>query len=326
LLGILLLVGLGFFVGLSISSGWEQQKFGHTNPSPSIIALGSDKDKEGLSGSVNRVRTETAKLSFKSGKLVEGPRELLQLTSYDRQGQMIDNSYYLISINPQAGTEEYAHDDKGNVSEMTLRGGNNEILRKEVYTYEYDALGNWIKMVTSTLLYEGGKVTQQPTEVTYRTITYYFDQAIADIVKSNPSQTSSPSDDQPAQGDFASLRAAFDEWLAATNARDPERLMRFYSSKVDEFYSARNVTQDAVRADRARLFQRAEVIEVKTDAPEITMSGDGRTATMHFSKEYVMKVNGRNHHGKVFQQLRWQRTDEGWKITSERDIRVLVKE
>lgn len=325
LLGILLLACLGFIVGLSISSGWiEKNPVVSKSVSP-IASLGSDKDIDGYSGPVNRVRTETAKLSFKSGKLIEGPRELLELTTYDREGQRIENSYHLVSLNSQVGEEEYAHDDKGNPREMTLRSDKEEILRKEVYTYEYDALGNWVKMITSTLNYEDGKVTQQPTEITYRNITYYFDQAVADIVKSSPSKTNLSPGGQPAQGDFTSLRGAFDGWLAATNSRDLEMLMKFYSLKMDAFYRARNVSQEVVRADRARLFGRADALEVSTGAPEITVSGDGRTATMHFNKDYFMKVNGRERRGKVLQQLRWQLTDEGWKIVSERDIRVLLK-
>jgi ketosteroid isomerase-like protein len=326
LLGLLLLACIGFAVGYSISSGWVGQKPEAVRPASQIAPLGSDKDQDGLSGPVNRVRTEAAKLSSKSGKLIEGPRQLLESTTYDRQGQRIDNSYNLVSINPQTGVEEYAHDDKGNVSEMTLRGSNNDILRKEVYTYEYDNVGNWIKMVTSTLLYEEGNVSRQPTEVTYRNITYYFDQSIADIIKPNPPEPDNPSGSENAQGDFASLRGAFDGWLAATNARDLERLMKFYSLKMDAFYRARNVSQEVVLADRTRLFHRADALEVRADAPEITISGDGHTATMHFNKEYMMSVNGREHHGKVLHQLRWQLTDDGWKIVSERDIRVLLRD
>ena len=325
LLGLLLLASLGFAVGYSISSGWIQKSPEAALSASVITTLGSDKDSDGLTGPVNRVRTETAKLSFKSGRLIEGTRELLGLTTYDRKGQRIDNSYYLVNLNSQVGEEEYARDDKGNLREMTLRGQSNEILRKEVYTYEYDAIGNWVKMITSTLVYEEGKVTQQPVEVAYRNITYYFDQAIADIVKSGSSTADAPANGQPAQGDFASLRPAFDAWLAATNARDLEGLMKFYSPQMEAFYRARNVSQDVVRADRTRLFERADALEVSTSAPEITLSGDGRTATMSFSKEYVMRVNGRERRGKVLQQLRWQLTTEGWKIVSERDIRTLPR-
>jgi ketosteroid isomerase-like protein len=325
LLGILLLACLGFAVGYSISSGWIQKSPAVSLSASPFTPPGSDKESDGLSGPVNRVRTETAKLSSKSGKLNEGPRELLELTTYDRQGRRIDNAYYLVSVNQQVGEEEYAHDDKGNLSEMTLRGQNNDILRKEVYTYEYDALGNWVKMITSTLNYEDGKVTGQPAEITYRTITYYFDQAIADIVKSNPSRSDGAAGNQLAKGDLSSLRGAFNAWLAAANARDLETLLKFYNPQMDAFYRARNISQDVVRADRTRLFERASALSVSADAPEITLSGDGRTATMTFNKEYRMKVNGKEHHGKVIQQLRWQQTDEGWKIVSERDIRVLLK-
>jgi YD repeat-containing protein len=322
LLGVLLLAYVGFAVGFSVSYGLVQSS-GATKPSSTIAPPGSDKEQDGLSGPVNRVRTETSKLSFQAGKLVEGPRELLELTAYDRQGRRVDNSYYLVAVNAQAGEEQYQYNDKGNVSEMTLRGSGNEILRKEGYAYEYDALGNWVKMIISTFVYEEGKLSPQPTEVAYRNITYYFDQAIADIVNSTTEEGAASV--QNAQGDFASLRGAFDSWLAATNARDLERLLKFYSPRLDAFYRARDVSQDVVRADRTRLFQLAEAIEVRADAPEITVSGDGRSATMHFNKEYLMRAGGRVRQGKVVQQLRWQLTDEGWRIVSERDIKVLSR-
>jgi ketosteroid isomerase-like protein len=325
LIGLLLLASVGFAVGFIISTKWMPQSPAAAQSVSAIAPPSSDKEQDGLGGPVNRVRTEMARLSFNAGKLIEGPRQLLELTSYDRQGQRIENAYYLVPINAQVGEEEYARDEKGNVSEMTLRGANNDILRKEVYTYEYDTVGNWVRMIASTLVYDGKKLAQQPTEVTYRNITYYYDQAIEDIVKANPLKPEDASGGQAAPGDLASLRGAFDGWLAATNARDLERLMKFYSLKMDAFYRARNVSQEVVRADRTRLFQRLETIEVRAGAPEITLSGDGRAATMLFTKEYAMKVNGRQRHGKVLQQLRWQLTDDGWKIISERDIDVLLR-
>lgn len=323
LLGLLLLASLGFAVGFSISSGWIQQTPGSLQAAI-LKPLGNDKDSDGLIGPVNRVRTEIAKLSLKSGRLVEGSRELLESTTYDHQGKRTDNTYYLVTSDSQVGKEEYVHDAQGNPSEKTVRDGDNNIISKETYTYEYDAVGNWVKMITSTVVYEGGKVTRQPTEVTYRDITYFFDQAISEIVNANPAApaASSPS----AQGDFVALRAALGEWVAATNARDLERLMKFYGLEVDAYYRARNVSQDFVRADRVRLFQRAEAIEVNVGAPEITMSADNRVATMKFRKGYMMKTQGRERRGDVIQQLQWQRTDEGWKIIGERDIRVLGRD
>jgi YD repeat-containing protein len=324
LVGVVLLACIGFAIGFTISYGWIQ--IPGSSQAAALIPLGSDKDNDGLTGPVSKVQAETAKLFIKSGKLAEGPRELLELTTYDNQGKRVDNSYYLVSTNSQPGKEEYAYDDKGNVSEMTLRDNNNNILSKAVYTYEYDAVGNWIKMVTSTVIYEGGKVTRQPTEVTYRNITYYFDQAIAEIVKSNPTSTESLSREQGAQGDLASLRGALNGWIAATNARDLEGLMKFYNPKLEAFYRAQNVGQEFVRADKTRSFQRADSMEVGASDPEITMSGDERTATMRFRKTYAVKIDGRERRGEVLQLLKWQRTEDGWKIVGERDIRVLRRD
>jgi YD repeat-containing protein len=326
LIGLLLLAVIGFAVGFFISTKWTQPNpAAAAQPVSAIAQPGSDKERDGLSGPVNRVRAEIAKLSSNAGKLIEGPRQLLELTSYDRQGQRVENTFYMVPINAQVGEEEYTYDDKGNISEMTLRGDNRDILRKELYTYEYDSVGNWVKMIASTLVYQGNKLAQQPTEITYRNITYYYDQSIEEIVKANPSKPDVPTSVQVAAGDFASLRGAFDGWLAAANARDLEALLKFYSLKLDAFYRARNVSQEVVRADRARLFERSEAIEVRAGAPEITLSGDGRAATMLFNKEYVMKVNGRERRGKVMQQLGWQLTGDGWKIVSERDIKMLLR-
>jgi hypothetical protein len=46
---------------------------------------------------------------------------------------------------------------------------------------------------------------------------------------------------------------------------------------------------------------------------------------MRFRKQYVIRVDGRERRGEVIQQLQWQRTDEGWRIVGERDLRVLRK-
>ena len=127
------------------------------------------------------------------------------------------------------------------------------------------------------------------------------------------------------QGDDAreTLRGALDEWIAATNARDIQRQMGFYNQKVNAFYLTRNVPRDAVLAEKARVFGRADVIDVKAAAPGIKVSRDGRTATMRFRKKYAIEGGGEDRRGEVLQELRWQRTDDGWKIVSERDLRVI---
>ena len=170
---------------------WSQENSGARKAPTFITVLDSNREQDGLTGPVRRVRTETAKLSINSGKLIEGPRALLETTTYDPKGNRIDNAYYLVSTSHHTGREAYKYDNKGNITEMTLYDNNGSIVGKEAYTYELDAIGNWTKMVSSVAVLEAGKLSYEPIEVTYRTITYYFDGTIANINKSS-SPTTAP--------------------------------------------------------------------------------------------------------------------------------------
>lgn len=127
--------------------------------------------------------------------------------------------------------------------------------------------------------------------------------------------------DEAVQGD---LRSALDEWLAATNARDVTRQMQFYAPTVSAFYLSRNASRESVRAEKMRLFARADTVDVRaSSAPEIRLSGDGQTAVMRFRKRYDISGSEGARRGEVLQELRWRRTPSGWRIISERDLRVL---
>jgi ketosteroid isomerase-like protein len=123
--------------------------------------------------------------------------------------------------------------------------------------------------------------------------------------------------------DAVGLRAALDEWIAATNARDIERQMNFYQPTLEAFYLQRVVPRTSVRAEKARVFTRAKVIDIRAAEPEILFNDAGRTAVMRFRKSYVITGGGQDRRGEVIQELRWRRTPDGWRITSERDVKVL---
>lgn len=120
-----------------------------------------------------------------------------------------------------------------------------------------------------------------------------------------------------------SLRATLEEWVAATNARDVRKLLNFYMPEVKAFYLARNVPRSFIQTERVRDFKRAELIEVRAAEPEIIFSDGGRTAIMRFRKQYATATGGRRREGEVMQELRWQQTDSGWRIFSERDVKVI---
>src|SRR5215510_13253260 len=148
---------------------------------PAISVLDSTKDQDGLLGSVRRVKTETAKIELKDGRPVEGSPQLVELTTYGIKGNRVENTTYPIG-GGLVGKEEYKYDERGNITEMTVRDDRGSIVNREAYNYEFDKFGNWTKMTTSLVVFENGELKREPVEVTYRTVTYYFDDMVAKIV------------------------------------------------------------------------------------------------------------------------------------------------
>ena len=119
------------------------------------------------------------------------------------------------------------------------------------------------------------------------------------------------------------LHGALNDWVAATNARDINRLATFYMPALKAYYLSRNVARSFVRRDKLNAFEKADVIDVQIEEPEILLNSSNRTAVMRFRKRYVTEAPSQRRSGEVIQELRWQKTGDGWKITSERDIRVI---
>ena len=164
------------------------QETASIHSSATVAALNSNRERDRLVGAVRRVRTETAKTLIKSGQVVEGPRVLRELATYDLKGNKIDDASYAVEGSSTTNKKEYKYDDKGHVIEMISRSDDGSVQSKEVYTYEFDEIGNWITRVASVAVVEGGKLSFEPTEVTYRIITYYYNQSVANAIRT-PSPT-----------------------------------------------------------------------------------------------------------------------------------------
>lgn len=119
------------------------------------------------------------------------------------------------------------------------------------------------------------------------------------------------------------LRRLLGEWIDATNKRDINNQMSFYMPRMKAFYLTRNVPRSAVRAEKNRVFAAARSIDIRAAEPEIIFQDDGRTAVMRFRKKYDVSNGQASRRGEVVQELRWQATSNGWKIFSERDIKVI---
>ena len=167
----------------AIGHAQAQTSLSVSQPTRSVSILDSTKEQDGLIGSVRRIKTEAAKVELKDGRVMEGPMQLLEVTTYGIKGNRLENVSYPQS-DVQVGKEEYKYDDRGNITEMTARDEKGAILSRESYSYEFDKVGNWTKMTTSLIVFENGQLKHEPIENTYRTITYYFTDDIAKMVES----------------------------------------------------------------------------------------------------------------------------------------------
>ena len=176
-------------IGLFLSSHGQQTAV------PTSVAAAEERgtrEHDGLAGPVRRVRVETARMMVKGGKTIEGSRVIRGITTYDPAGKKIDAVDYPIESNTVSGNERYRYDDKGNIVEMVVVDNGGSILSKEAYEYEFDPIGNWTRMNTAVAVYENGKVTFEPTEVTYRTISYYYNQAIEKLSNATAKSKAGP--------------------------------------------------------------------------------------------------------------------------------------
>jgi len=220
-----------------------------------ITVLDSTKEQDGLLGSVRRVKTETAKIELKDGRAVEGSPQLVELTTYGIKGNRIENTSYPIK-GGLVGKEEYKYDERGNITEMTVRDNRGAILSREAYSYEFDKFGNWTKMVTSLIVFENGELKREPVEVTYRTVTYYYDDTIAKIVKESkpdplpkapavPEPRSSVELAAEPQSAFILVKSAESAVKSTTNNTDPNANDLFLAGRD---FLAQHKDREAIKA------------------------------------------------------------------------------
>jgi TonB family protein len=194
------ILSAGFLLSMLVSVATGQSnltaKANGLQPQPAAVdgpGSESDRARDGLLGPVRRVRTEVVKLSAVGGKTVEDSKHvLLETAEYDLKGVKTQNQYFPIEGATLTGREVYKYDDKGNISEMTLVNADGSLVSKEVYKYEYDSVGNWVKMTASIAIVENGKIGFEPSEVTYRTIFYYLDASMAKMLQPTSSSVPAP--------------------------------------------------------------------------------------------------------------------------------------
>ena len=242
-------------------------KANNLQPAPSA-AEETDRVRDGLIGAVRRVRTEVVKLMTVSGKVVEdSKRILLETSEYDLKGTKTQNQYFPVAGSTLTGRELYKYDDKGNISEMTLMTGDGTLVSRKVYKYEFDSVGNWVKMTTSVAVVENGRIGFELTEVTYRTIFYYLDantarmlQASASSPSSTPNETRLATNEVKSSGSVNSSTQSRQDIKSATGLPPTTSLAKL------KFEPVQSVAAD-MRTVNTGANQKVEVTD--TDAPPL---------------------------------------------------------
>jgi ketosteroid isomerase-like protein len=195
--------------------------------------------------------------------------------------------------------------DGGRALRVTRRISARELIEPVVIQSVYNKIGT----VARWDIFEGEQVAEQTGSQNTK----------PDLPNPEPRRV----DRMPQNETAENLRQALSDWIAATNNRSIERQMAFYMPQLKAFYLTRNVSSGAVRAEKNRAFAAAKSIDIRAAEPEIVFQNGGREAIMRFRKVYNIQNNKQSRRGEVIQELRWQRTNRGWKIFSERDIKVL---
>jgi hypothetical protein len=138
-----------------------------------------------------------------------------------------------------------------------------------------------------------------------------------------PDRTARPRPVPARNNEAENLRGALTRLIEATNRGNIERQMDFYMPLLKAYYLARNAPLNLVRAEKKRTFAAARLIDIRAAEPEIIFQNGGREAIMRFRKKYQIQKAAGSRSGEVVQELRWQQSNGGWRIFSERDIKVI---
>src|SRR5579863_914079 len=122
-----------------------------------------------------------------SGNLIEETRYHVDSTNdfkwtyrYDAAGNKVEETFFVVNTKGLSGAGKsvidsktiFRYDSKGSLIEETRFDPSGSVRSKKLYTYEFDQAGNWVKQIARELAASSGSLPE-PTEVTYRVITYY---------------------------------------------------------------------------------------------------------------------------------------------------------
>ncbi len=265
------LVAVAFLAGgSSMAQSSLSAKVNTLQPRSVSAPVESDRVKDGLVGPVRRVRTEVVKLMAAEGRIVEGKRSLLELVAYDLRGNKVENQYFPVAGATLTGKETYKYDDKGNISEMILLNDDGSLMSKETYKYEFDFAGNWNKMITSVAVVDSGRMSFEPTEITYRSIMYYLDENMVKMATAPSTTAAAQPNPVPASGTPITNNTV--KTTAEPKAQPPVETATNKQPAVNK--AAQSVPAASINGDRLSAGNPVEVKNMgsSTSSPKVVLS------------------------------------------------------
>jgi len=160
----------------------------------------TDRERDGLVGNVKAVLTEDVVLTEQNGLWGES-QQATSTAIYDEAGKRTSQTPFRVAMvggfaitqhellfdpaqkNQQVEEKQSgaaaggywvkSYDGKGNLIERTLFNASRSPVKKENFSYEFDARGNWIKRSVRQISAQAGQSLPQFTEGSYRHIVYF---------------------------------------------------------------------------------------------------------------------------------------------------------
>jgi hypothetical protein len=118
------------------------------------------------------------------------------------------------------------------------------------------------------------------------------------------------------------VKTALDDWLQTTIERDFSDHMKYYADMLDIYYRESNVNLSHVREVNRSMFETYSVMEVSTSNLRIDVNPTSGRVVTTFDKQFDFRGANSSRSGSVQSELRWEKINEAWRITSERDLQI----
>lgn len=133
-----------------------------------------------------------------------------------------------------------------------------------------------------------------------------------------PKPTLNPEQTAQAETDIDNL---IQSWKSSSEILDLDTHLTKYADVVD-YYKGGKVSRAKVRADKERAYNMYNSVTVNISNLKITPDPEGSKAVAVFDKEWVFENEEKVNEGKVMQELEFEKINNEWKITSEKDLKI----